>query len=479
MNRKMILCFLGMTALLEAGLMLLPALVALIYGETSGYAFLWSIGICLLLGLIGALTKPEKRTMFAKDGFVAVSLCWIVLSLIGALPFTISGEIPHYIDAVFETVSGFTTTGSSILTNVEGLSRCMLFWRSLTHWVGGMGILVFMLAFLPSLGGQTIHLLRAESPGPTVDKVVPRMRDSAKILYLIYLGMTVVLILLYILAGMPVLDSLCIAFGTAGTGGFAITGDSLNHYSPLIQTITTVFMFLFGVNFSMYFFILKRKWKAAFSMSEVWTYFAIVALATLAITLNTRGYYDTAGQALHHAAFSVSSVITTTGYGTVDFSLWPEFSRVILCLLMIVGACAGSTGGGFKVSRVMLLYKASRNELRKLIHPNSVKVARMDGRPVPEDTLRGVWLYLAVYVAVLAGSVLLVSLDNFDASTTVTSVLATLNNIGPGLNMVGPAGSFAAMSYASKIVLILDMLLGRLELFPVLFLFLPSTWLKK
>lgn len=479
MNRKMILYITGIITLLEAGLMALPAIVALIYRERSGISFLITMGICAVLGALAVLRKPKNRTMFAKDGFVAVSLCWITLSVLGALPFVLSGEIPNFVDALFETVSGFTTTGSSILTQVESLSRCMLFWRSLTHWVGGMGILVFMLALLPTLGGSTIHLLRAESPGPSVDKVVPKIRESSKILYLIYLGMTAVLVGLYLLGGMPLFDSLCHAFGTAGTGGFSIKSTSMGEYSVYLQAVTTVFMFLFGVNFSVYFLILKRKIRSAFRMTELYAYVGIVLAAIVMITLNIRGMYKSTGYALHHAAFTVSSIITTTGYGTVDFNLWPEFSRVILCLLMIVGACAGSTGGGFKVSRVILLYKSAKNEIHRLIHPKTVKVVRMDGRPVSEGTIRGVWLYLTVYAAVAAGSVLLVALDNFDASTTITSVLATLNNIGPGLGVVGPTGSYASMSVLSKLVLTLDMLLGRLELFPLILLGLPSTWLKK
>lgn len=479
MNRKMILYIIGLIAWIEAGLMVLPVVVALIYRERAGFSFLITIGINLALGFLATRLKPKKKVMYAKEGFVAVSLCWVVLSLLGALPFVISGEIPNYIDAVFETVSGFTTTGSSILTDVESLSHCTLFWRSFTHWIGGMGILVFMLALLPTLGGSSIYLLRAESPGPTVDKVVPKMRESAKILYMIYLAMTVVLICLYVLGGMPLFDSFCIAFGTAGTGGFGVTSAGMGGYSDFLQSVTTVFMFLFGVNFSMYFLILKKKFRAAFRMTEVWVYVAIVLVAVAAVTLNIYSMYDSLWYALHHAAFTVSSVITTTGYSTLDYNVWPEFSRVVICLLMVIGACAGSTGGGFKVSRIVLLYKAGKNEIQRLIHPNSVKVVRMNGRPVPEDVVRSVWMYLSMYAVILAGSILLVSLDNFDASTTVTSVLATLNNIGPGLGVVGPAGSFASMSVFSKIVLSLDMLLGRLELFPLILSFLPSTWLKK
>lgn len=464
--------------LIEAALLLLPWAVSLIYRESSGRFLLFtSLGAGVLGGLM-TLAKPRRTSMYPKDGFVAVALCWIVISLIGAAPFTASGEIPSYIDAVFEMVSGFTTTGSSILTRVEDLSHGMIFWRSFSHWIGGMGILVFMLAILPTIGGPSIHLLRAESPGPSVDKIVPKMRDSAKILYVIYLIMTAVLVVLYLAGGMPVFDSFCIAFGTAGTGGFAIRSSSMGEYSAYLQVVTTIFMALFGVNFSVYFFLWKRKLRDALCNSELWTYGGILAAASVLITVNIRSQMGSWGQSALHASFAVSSVMTTTGYGTVDFNQWPEFSRVILAFLMIIGASAGSTGGGFKVSRVLLLCKTARNEINRLIHPSSVKVVRINGKRVPRETIHGVLVFMVLYVGIGMASILLVSLDGFDASTTVTSVLATLNNIGPGLGLVGPAGSFAGMSVLSKLVLTLDMLFGRLEIFPMLYLFLPSTWLK-
>ncbi len=478
MNKRLILNIIGDVILIEAAMMLLPLLVGGIYREWSAIYFLMMAAVCGILG--GCLCKvPSKRkNMYPKDGFVAVALCWICISLLGALPFTLSGEIPSYVDAVFEMVSGFTTTGSSILTNVEGLSHCMLFWRSLSHWIGGMGVLVFMLALLPTLGGQAIHLLRAESPGPTVDKVVPKMRTSAEILYIIYTAMTLVLVVLYLLGGMPLFDSICIAFGTAGTGGFAVTNDSMMHYSTYIQSVTTVFMILFGVNFSVYFFLLKRKLKLAFRNTELWVYLAVIAISTGVIAVNIRSQMPSWFQSVHHSAFTVGSIITTTGFGTVNFDLWPELSRVILCFLMIMGACAGSTGGGFKVSRVVMLLKFAKNEISRAVHPNAVKIVRMDGKQVSNDVIQNVLVFTVVYIAIVLVSVLLVSLDGYDASTTVTSVLATINNIGPGLGVVGPYGNFASLSVLSKIVLTLDMLIGRLEIFPMVILLTPSTWLK-
>lgn len=479
MNKQMIRYVLGMVLLIEGGLLLLPLAVSLIYRESTWLHFLITVGLCGVLGGLMVLRKPKRRSLFPKDGFVIAALTWIVISLVGAVPFWISGQIPRYIDALFETVSGFTTTGSSILTRVEDLNKGMLFWRSFSHWVGGMGILVFMLALLPAMGGSTIHILRAESPGPVVGKVVPKIKDSSRITYLIYLFLTAVLIVLYLAGGMPLFDSLCIAFGTAGTGGFGVTSASCADYSSYIQTVTTVFMLLFGVNFSVYFLLLQRKFKSALSSSELWTYLGIFGLATLAISLNIYGSFSSFGQATRHAAFTVSSLMTTTGYATVDFNLWPEFSRVILCILMIVGACAGSTGGGFKVSRVVILAKYAKNELQKLIHPRTVKVVKVDGKVVSSETVHGVLVYTLFYILLIAVSILLVSLDNQDASTTLTAVLATANNIGPGLNAVGPTASFAALSDLSKGVLCLDMLAGRLEIFPLLVLLLPSTWAKK
>ncbi len=478
MNKQMIRYVLGLVLLIE-GALLLPLAVALLYREASWVYFIATIGVCLALGGCMTLRKPQRRALFPKDGFVIAALSWIVISLVGALPFYLSGQIPRYIDALFEMISGFTTTGSSILTQVEALDHGMLFWRSFSHWVGGMGILVFMLALLPAMGGATIHILRAESPGPSVGKVVPKIRDSAKITYEIYLALTVLLVLLYLAGGMSLFDSLCIAFGTAGTGGFAVRTSSCAEYSPYIQTVTTIFMMLFGVNFTVYFLLLRRKFRQALHSSELWTYLGVILAATLAISFNIFRSMASFGQAVHHAAFTVSSIITTTGYGTVDFNLWPEFSRVILCFLMIMGACAGSTGGGFKVSRIVILCRYASNELKRLIHPRTVNVVQVDGKQISRETVHGVLVYTLFYIFIAMASMLLISLDNFDGSTTVSSVLATLNNIGPGLGAVGPAASFAGLSDLSKAVLCLDMLAGRLEIFPLLVLLLPSTWAKK
>ena len=480
MNKRVIVYVLGAVLLIEATLMLLPLLVAVIYREKNGWYFLWVLlGAAVLGALALGLGGRKRSAMYAKEGLIAVALSWIVLSLVGALPFTLSGQIPFYLDAVFEMISGFTTTGSSILPAVESLDRCMLFWRSLSHWIGGMGILVFMLAIVRMDGGQAIHLLRAESPGPTVSKMVPRMVDSSKILYGIYFGLTVVQIILYLAGGDPLFDSLCNAFGTAGTGGFAIRNDSFASYSAYTQTVTTVFMALFGVNFSIYFFLLRRKFDLVWKNTELRWYLGLIFGAIAVITVNTLSYYPRVYDAIHHAAFAVSSIITTTGYGTVDFNLWPELSRVILVFLMIVGACAGSTGGGLKVSRLIILFRAARAEIHRLLHPHTVKVMQMDGKPISRESICSVSTYLILYVFLVMASVLLVSLDNFDGSTTLTAVLATFNNIGPGLGMVGPTGSFAAFSPLSKIVLCLDMLFGRLELYPMLVLFCPSTWKRK
>ena len=480
MNKRMIFHILGMLLILEAALLLLPALVALIYGEQAGWYYLFTAAGAALVGLaLRTACRPSRKTIYARDGLITVALGWIVLSLAGALPFTLCGDIPSYLDAVFEMVSGFTTTGSSILPNVELLNRCSLFWRSFSHWIGGMGILVFMLAIVNMEGGQGIHLLRAESPGPTVSKMVPRMVDSSKILYSIYFGLTLVQILFYLLGGMPLFDTLCNAFATAGTGGFAIRADSFAGYGYYHQTVTTVFMALFGVNFSIYFFLLRRKFDLVWKNTELRWYVVIILSSVALITLNILPLYPRAYDALHHAAFSVSSVITTTGFGTENFDLWPEFSRVILVFLMMIGACAGSTGGGLKISRLVILVKMVQREVRLLLHPRTVKVMTIDGKAVSNDTVRGVSAYFLTYVFLIMASILLVSLDGFDASTTVTAVLATFNNIGPGLGLVGPAGNFAAFSPLAKVVLTLDMLLGRLELYPMLILMLPTTWTKR
>lgn len=480
MNKRMIFHILGMLLILEAALLLLPALVALIYGEQAGWYYLFTAAGAALVGLaLRTACRPSRKTIYARDGLITVALGWIVISLAGALPFTLCGDIPSYLDAVFEMVSGFTTTGSSILPNVELLNRCSLFWRSFSHWIGGMGILVFMLAIVNMEGGQGIHLLRAESPGPTVSKMVPRMVDSSKILYSIYFGLTLVQILFYLLGGMPLFDTLCNAFATAGTGGFAIRADSFAGYGYYHQTVTTIFMALFGVNFSIYFFLLRRKFDLVWKNTELRWYVVIILSSVALITLNILPLYPRAYDALHHAAFSVSSIITTTGFGTENFDLWPEFPRVILVFLMLIGACAGSTGGGLKISRLVILVKMVQREVRLLLHPRTVKVMTIDGKAVSNDTVRGVSAYFLTYVFLIMASILLVSLDGFDASTTVTAVLATFNNIGPGLGLCGPAGNFAFFSPLAKVVLCIDMLLGRLELYPMLVLLMPSTWRKK
>lgn len=407
-----------------------------------------------------------------------VGLGWLVLSAVGALPFWISGEIPHYVDALFEVISGFTTTGASILTSVEDMSRALLFWRSFTHWLGGMGILVFLLAVVPmGKGGYSVHLLRAESPGPSVDKLVPKTRQSATILYSIYIALTVLCVLFLLAGGMPLFDSLCTAFGTAGTGGFGIKNSSMAAYSPYLQTVCTVFMALFGVNFTVYFLLLLGKIKQALLGEELRLYLGIMLGSMALITWNILPLYGgSVHAALHDAAFSVSSVMTTTGFATADFNLWPQLSRTILVILMVVGACAGSTGGGIKCSRVLLLLRSLRTRMRQMLHPRSVSLVRLEGRTVGEETVQGVYTYMTAYCAIAILSILLLSLDNLSLETNFTAVMACLNNIGPGLDLVGPTGNYAHFSDLSKLVLMLNMLLGRLEIFPLLIMLSPHTW---
>ncbi|MBE6800715.1 MAG: TrkH family potassium uptake protein [Ruminococcaceae bacterium] len=475
MNKRMIAYILGILLLCEAGLLLLPTVVSLIYGEAVITSFLATIALLAATGLVLIAMKPKDKTIYARHGLVIVSLGWILMSLFGALPFYFSGEIPSYLDAVFEAVSGFTTTGSSILTDVEALSKSMLFWRSFTHWIGGMGVLVFMMAVLPLAGGGgDLHLMKAESPGPNVSKLVPKSSKTARILYGIYLALTVLEILILLFGGMPLFDSVTITFGTAGTGGFGVLNSSIAEYSTFCQGVITVFMVLFGINFNFYFLILCKKFKDAFKSEEVWTYLAIMISAIVVIAINTKDMFTSFSEALHHSAFQVSSVMTTTGFATTDFNQWPELSRIIMLAVMCVGACAGSTGGGLKVSRVIILLKSARREFRRISHPRSVKIITFDGNRVSDDTIRNTFAYFFIYAMIFASSVLVVSLDNFDFTTTTTSVIATLNNIGPGLNMVGATGNYSEFSFLSKLVLIADMLLGRLEIFPLLFLFAPS-----
>ena len=475
MNKRMIAYVLGLLLLCEAGLLLLPLSVGFIYAEPVASSFLITIALLVAVGLILVRFKPEDKTIFARDGLVIVSLGWITLSLFGALPFFISGEIPNYLDALFETVSGFTTTGASILSDVEALSRSMLFWRSFTHWIGGMGVLVFIMAVLPlSGGGGDLHLMRAESPGPSVTKLVPRSNKTARILYGIYLVMTVVEMVLLLIGGMPLFDSVTIAFGTAGTGGFGVLNSSIGSYPLFCQIVITVFMTLFGINFNIYFLLIFKKFKDALKSSELWCYLGIMATAIIAITINIRSCFGSIFEALHHASFQVSSVMTTTGFSTADFDKWPEFSKTILLMIMCIGACAGSTGGGFKVSRIMLLFKYAKKSIRSLTHPRSVKIITFDGQRVTNETFQSTIAYFIIYVIIFAGSLLIVSADKNDLITDISSVIATFNNIGPGLGKVGPTGNFSSYNALSEIVFIIDMLLGRLEIFPIICLLTPS-----
>lgn len=475
MNKRMIAYILGILLLCEAGLMLLPTAVSLVYGEAAVTSFLATIALLVITGLVLVALKPKNKTIYARHGLVIVALGWILMSLFGALPFFFSGEIPNYLDALFESVSGFTTTGSSILTNVEDLSKSMLFWRSFTHWIGGMGVLVFIMAVLPLAGGGgDLHLMRAESPGPNVSKLVPKSTKTAQILYGIYLAMTLLEIIMLLAGGMSLFESVTLSFGTAGTGGFGVLNTSIASYSAYCQGVITVFMTLFGINFNCYFLLLCKKFKDALKSEEVWTYIAIMFTAIVIISFNIRDMFSSFSEALHHSAFQVSSVMTTTGYATTDFNQWPELSRMIMLGVMCIGACAGSTGGGLKVSRVIILLKSARREFRRISHPRTVKIITFEGKKVSDDTIRSTFAYFFIYTAIFAVSVLIVAFDNFDFATTTTAVIATLNNIGPGLNLVGATGNFSEFSILSKLVLISDMLLGRLEIFPLLFLFAPS-----
>ncbi len=477
MNYRMIRNILGWLLLFEAGFMLIPLVTGICYGEAEIRYFAVTILLCASIGTLFVWSKPRNPTLYAREGFVIVSLSWIVLSLFGAIPFFISGCIPNYVDAVFETVSGFTTTGASILTAVEPLPKCMLMWRSFTHWVGGMGVLVFIMAFVPLSGGQNMHIMKAESPGPSVSKLVPRVRTTALILYSIYLGLTFIQFILLLCGGMSVFEAITTAFGTAGTGGFGVLNDSMASYSPYIQIVVTVFMLLFSVNFSCYYLFLIGRLKDAFNV-ELRRFITIVGAVILIITLNVRGLFDTLGEALRHVAFTVASLISTTGFATADFDAWPELSRTLLVLIMFIGACAGSTGGGLKISRLMILFRGAFNEIGNLVRPHRVKRVTIDGHPIEPEVVRATNMYMMWYVLLFTLSVILISFDDHDLITNFTAVTATINNIGPGLGLVGPTGNFAFFSLPSKLVLIFDMLAGRLELFPMLVLFAPATWKK-
>ncbi len=481
MNYKMILRFISKILMMESIFMIPAYLLSVGYKEdAASKAFLITILFTIVISaVLYMLTKGPKQKFYAKEGLVCVGICWIVLSLVGALPFFLSGSIPNYIDALFEIVSGFTTTGASILPEVESLSHGILYWRSFSHWIGGMGVLVLLLAV--STGneqskGFTMHILRAESPGPKVGKLVPKMKQTAEILYLLYILLTVLDIFFLLLGRMPVFDAICTAFGTAGTGGFGIKNDSIAGYSPYIQNVCTVFMLLFGINFSCYYLLLLRHFKSVFKDQELRLYIASVLVSIGMITWNLRGFYGSFGETLRHAAFQVASIVTTTGFATTDFDLWPAFSKGILLCLMLVGACAGSTGGGFKMGRLLLILKGLRRSVRQIVHPGKVEVVRVNGRPVDEKVMDNTNAYLAAYTLIMGLSFLLISLDNFSVLTNISAVIACFNNIGPGLEQVGPACNFGDFSILSKCVLIADMLAGRLEIFPILILFSRTTW---
>ena len=475
MNGAMILYILGQVLRIEGMLMLPSFAVGLLYGEQQGWVYLfWGI-TCIILGTLITLRKPKNTMIYLKEGCAATALCWIVLSAFGCIPFVLTGEIPRFVDAMFETVSGFTTTGSSILTDVEAMSHPSLFWRSFTHWIGGMGVLVFLLAVLPMAGGSQFQLMKAESPGPSVGKLVPKVGSTARILYIIYFVMTVITIVLLLLGGMDPFDAFTISFGTAGTGGFGVRADSCASYSTYCIWVITVFMLLFGVNFNFYYYLIFNRIRDAFRMEEVRWYFLIVAAAIGVCFVPLLGSAEPF-EALTQASFQVASIITTTGFATTDFNLWHSAAKAVLVLLMFCGACAGSTGGGIKVSRIVVLFKSAIREVGTFIQPRSVKRINVEGKPVEHEAIRSINVYLTTYVLIFAASVFIISFEGKDLVTTFTSVAATINNIGPGLELVGPTASFAHLTDLSKWTLIFDMLAGRLELFPMLILFHPTIW---
>ncbi len=476
MNSSIIRYVLGCVLKIEAVLLLLPCIVALIYTEQEGLWYLPVAAASMLLGLLMTRRKPKDSVFYLKEGCITTSLSWIFLSFFGCLPFCLTGEIPSFTDALFETISGFTTTGASILSDVEALSHCSLFWRSFTHWIGGMGVLVFLLAILPLSGGSNINLMRAESPGPSVGKLVPKVKYTARILYLIYFGMTVIETILLLLGKMPLFDAICTSFGTAGTGGFGIKNDSFAGYSPYLQWVVTIFMILFGINFNAYYLVIFGSIAKALKMEEIRYYLLTIAVSIAMIFFGILHTCASAFDALTQSAFQVASIITTTGFSTTDFNTWSSSCKIILVLLMFVGACAGSTGGGIKVSRFVILFKTVKKEFTSYIHPKSVKKIQMDEKPIDHETIRTVNVYIITFIVLFVLSVFLISFDDTDLITGFTAVAATINNIGPGLELVGPAANFGFFSHFAKYVLMFDMLAGRLELFPLLLLFHPSIW---
>ena len=479
MNYRMIIYILGWVLKMEGASMLIPLITAICYGESSEITiFSACVVICLGLGFLINFHQPKTKVMYAKEGFVTVALSWIVLSIFGSFPFIISEYIPNYIDAFFETVSGFSTTGASILNDVEILPKSLLMWRSLTHWIGGMGVLVFLMAILPLSGSGNLYLLKAESPGPSVSKLVPRVKSTAMFLYGIYIVFTIVEIIMLLVGGLDLFESLTLAFGTAGTGGFAIKNTGIAEYSPYIQYVITAFMILFGIDFTLYSGASFRGIKTFLKSEEFRVYIGIIAFSTLFIFMNSGYMFSDGESAFRNILFTVGSTVTSTGYGVTDYNMWPEFSKVIVVILMFIGACAGSTGGGIKVSRIIILFKSIVKEIRTSAHPRTTLKIKMNGRTVEHETVRGVNVFMASYVVIYGVALLLISLDNFDFTTNFTSIVACLNNIGPGLGMVGPIGNYAEFSGFSKLILSACMIIGRLEIFPMLLLFSPYTWKK-
>lgn len=478
MNYQMIVYVLGWVLRLESIALIIPGILAFINKEYSFTAILITILLAAILGTFVARKKPESTDYFAKEGFVTVALSWIIMSVIGAFPFYLSGAIPSYIDSLFEMVSGFTTTGSSILNEVEHLGKGLLFWRSFSHWIGGMGVLVLVLTVLPLGGGYNMLIMKAESPGPQVSKMVPRVADTAKALYKIYFILTVIMIAIFLISGMDLFDSLCIGFGTAGTGGFAVRNSGMADYSPLAQNLITVFMILFGINFNVYYLMAKKQFKEAFKCEEARVYLFIIFISALFIGFNIwrTMYPDSILYCMHHSFFTVGSLITTTGFSTLDFDLWPQVSQMILLFLMFCGACAGSTGGGLKVSRLIIMVKLAARELHLIVHPEAIRHVRIENKSVDYSTVRTVSAYFIIYMVIFSISVFIISFDDFDFTTNFSAVAATFNNIGPGLGLVGPTCNFSEYSYLSKAVLIFDMIAGRLELMPILILFSTRTW---
>lgn len=477
----MVLYTVGLIVLLEAALLLLPMTASLIYSEFStALAFLAAIGTAAVTGgLFVLVARPKSRRIYAKEGFAITTFAWLGLSFFGALPFCFSGEIPSFTDAFFETVSGFTTTGASIVRNVELLSHGTLFWRSFTHWIGGMGVLVLLIAFLGSVSDRSIHILRAEMPGPTMGKLMPKLSDTAKILYLIYVGITALQVILLCCGGMNLFDSLLHSFGTAGTGGFGIYADGCASLSSYQTWIITIFMVLCGVNFNLYYLILVRRGRVALRSTELWAYLGLFVAATAVICFNLFPSYENKALLVEDAAFQVASIMSTTGYSTVDFNVWPVLSKTVLLILMFIGGSAGSTAGGFKVSRIVLVFKNCASEFRRMLHPRSVTVTRMDGKPVEEDTRKGVTMYFNIYMLGLFIIFLLLAVNGFDIETTFSAAVTCFNNVGPGLGLAGPASNFAGFSVFSKWLLSFAMLLGRLEIWPILLTIYPATWMKR